>query len=111
MNASRVVKEKALLNVGVTFQNGALFDSLKIWENITFKDIRSYGYDIVELKNKALAIIQNLGLSESVLDLYPSELSGGMQKELQLPEQYILILKFYFLMNQLLDLTLLLGKL
>ena len=80
VNASRVVKEKALLNVGVTFQNGALFDSLKIWENITFKDIRSYGYDIVELKNKALAIIQNLGLSESVLDLYPSELSGGMQK-------------------------------
>ena len=33
-----------------------------------------------KLKNKALAIVQNLGLNESVLDLYPSELSGGMQK-------------------------------
>lgn len=80
VSASRVVREKALLNIGVTFQNGALFDSLKIWENITFKDIRSFGYDIKKLKNKALAIVQNLGLNESVLDLYPSELSGGMQK-------------------------------
>ena len=111
VNASRVVKEKALLNVGVTFQNGALFDSLKIWENITFKDIRSYGYNIVELKNKALAIIQNLGLSESVLDLYPSELSGGMQKRVAIARAVYTNPKVLFLMNQLLDLTLLLGKL
>ncbi len=80
VNASRIKKEKALLNIGVTFQNNALFDSLKVWENITFKDIRYYGYNIKKLKKKASQIIKNLGLSDNVLNLYPSELSGGMQK-------------------------------
>ena len=39
INAKKMVKEKILLNYGVTFQNGALFDSLPVWENIVFKTI------------------------------------------------------------------------
>ena len=37
VNLSRNLKEKLLLDLGITFQHGALFDSLKIWENIIFK--------------------------------------------------------------------------
>ena len=80
VNANRIEKENALKNIGVTFQNGALFDSLTVWENITFKDTRFIGFNKSEAKEKALSIIQNLELDKNILELYPSELSGGMQK-------------------------------
>ena len=37
VNLPRVEKENLLLELGITFQHGALFDSLKNWENIVFK--------------------------------------------------------------------------
>ena len=37
VNLHRNLKEEILLNIGITFQHGALFDSLKNWENIIFK--------------------------------------------------------------------------
>ena len=37
VNLPRSSKEKILLDLGITFQHGALFDSLKNWENIIFK--------------------------------------------------------------------------
>ena len=80
VKTNRIDKENALKNIGVTFQNGALFDSLTVWENITFKDTRFFGFDRNAAKEKALSIIRNLELDEKILELYPSELSGGMQK-------------------------------
>ena len=80
VNTNRIDKENALKNIGVTFQNGALFDSLTVWENITFKETRFFGFDKKVAKEKALSIIQNLELDKNILELYPSELSGGMQK-------------------------------
>ena len=82
VNANRIDKEKALTNIGVTFQNGALFDSLNVWENITFKQTRFFGFNKKAAKEKALSIIKNLELNENVLELYPSELSRGMQKRI-----------------------------
>ena len=82
VNANRIDKEKALTNIGVTFQNGALFDSLNVWENITFKQTRFFGFNKITAKEKALSIIKNLELNENILELYPSELSGGMQKRI-----------------------------
>ena len=37
VNLPRRDKENILLQLGITFQHGALFDSLRIWENIIFK--------------------------------------------------------------------------
>ena len=82
VNANRIKKENALKNIGVTFQNGALFDSLTVWENITFKQTRFFGFNKKLAKEKALSIIKNLELDENILELYPSELSGGMQKRI-----------------------------
>ena len=82
VNANRIDKEKALTNIGVTFQNGALFDSLNVWENITFKQTKFFGFNKKAAKEKALSIIKNLELNENILELYPSELSGGMQKRI-----------------------------
>ena len=80
VKTNRTDKENALKNIGVTFQNGALFDSLTVWENITFKDTRFFGFNKKLAKERALSIIQNLELDKNILELYPSELSGGMQK-------------------------------
>ena len=80
VKSNRIDKENALNNIGVTFQNGALFDSLTVWENITFKEARFFGFNKKLAKERALSIIQNLELDKNILELYPSELSGGMQK-------------------------------
>ena len=80
INAKKSVKEKILLNYGVTFQNGALFDSLPVWENIVFKIMRFKKITNKEGQRLASSVIKNLGLDPIILNQYPSELSGGMQK-------------------------------
>ena len=76
----RSSKEKILLNLGITFQHGALFDSLKNWENIIFKTANIKKVNNKQGKQLAFSIIKQLGLKPDILDLYPSEISGGMQK-------------------------------
>ena len=78
----RSVKEKILLDLGITFQHGALFDSLQNWENIVFKVKNKERLTDKDAKELALSIIKRLGLNSEILDLYPSEISGGMQKRI-----------------------------
>ena len=78
----RSLKEKILLDLGITFQHGALFDSLQNWENIVFKVKNKEKLTDKDAKELALSIIKRLGLNSEILDLYPSEISGGMQKRI-----------------------------
>ena len=80
VNLARNLKEKLLLDLGITFQHGALFDSLKNWENIIFKTANKEKTNNKQGKQLAFSIIKQLGLQPEILDLYPSEISGGMQK-------------------------------
>ena len=80
VNLPRNLKEKLLLDLGITFQHGALFDSLKNWENIIFKTANKEKINNKKGKQLAFSIINQLGLQPEILDLYPSEISGGMQK-------------------------------
>ena len=80
VNLPRNLKEKLLLDLGITFQHGALFDSLKNWENIIFKTVNKEKINNKQGKQLAFSIIKQLGLQPKILDLYPSEISGGMQK-------------------------------
>ena len=59
------------------FQYGALFDSLKISENIAFTDF--INNKLISNK-KVLSLMYDVGLDGSILDKYPSEISGGMKK-------------------------------
>jgi len=81
VNLPRVAKENLLLELGITFQHGALFDSLKNWENIVFKVKNRKKLSKKDAGTLALSIIKKLGLEPQILDLYPSEISGGMQKK------------------------------
>ena len=73
-------KKDIISKIGVLFQGGALFDSLKIWQNISFSLIHNFKYDNDRAKEVAIEKLSMVGLSKDVADLYPSELSGGMQK-------------------------------
>jgi phospholipid/cholesterol/gamma-HCH transport system ATP-binding protein len=65
---------------GVLFQYSGLFDSFPVWENIAFKAIQTDKMDRDTARAKAADMLQTVGLSADVLDLFPHELSGGMQK-------------------------------
>ncbi|MFN8912401.1 MAG: ABC transporter ATP-binding protein [Alphaproteobacteria bacterium] len=69
---------------GVLFQGGALFDSLTVWENICFSQIQEKSISKDDAREKALSKLKLVGLDEKALDLFPSELSGGMVKRVAL---------------------------
>ena len=73
-------KESFLSIFGMLFQGAALFDSLPVWENISFRD--KYNKELTELDRRKLAkdTLELVGLPESTMELFPAELSGGMQK-------------------------------
>jgi phospholipid/cholesterol/gamma-HCH transport system ATP-binding protein len=69
---------------GMLFQGGALFDSLRVWENVAFGPIQSDGMKPEQAREVAIAKLGNVGLEPEIGELYPSELSGGMQKRVAL---------------------------
>ena len=69
---------------GMTFQFGALFDSLPIWENVTFRLRQQQALGKAAARDIAAQTITQLGLAAGVIDQYPAELSGGMQKRVAL---------------------------
>lgn len=70
--------------IGMLFQGAALFDSLPVWENITFGLDKSRSLKNIDLRDLAVDKLKKVGLDPSVIYLYPSELSGGMQKRVAL---------------------------
>ncbi len=70
--------------MGFLFQGGALFDSLKIWENVSFSLINNFKASKKQAYDHAVKKLESVGLDAKVADLYPSELSGGMQKRASL---------------------------
>src|SRR5574343_112640 len=84
VNISPKARLKILENCGFLFQGGALFDSLSVSENITFFAQKLYSLKREEIKELALKKLKSVGLSERILNLYPAELSGGMQKRVSL---------------------------
>lgn len=82
-----VLKEKELYEVrrkfGMLFQYAALFDSMKVWENVAFALIRQKGMREKEARDVAIEKLRMVGLV-GVEDLMPSELSGGMKKRVGL---------------------------
>ena len=70
--------------IGMLFQGSALFDSLKVWENVGFRLIHGDGVPRGAARSRAIDCLAQVGLPSEVGDLAPSELSGGMQKRVAL---------------------------
>ncbi len=77
--------EAMLAQFGMLFQGGALFDSLPVWQNVAFRLLRGH---LKRPRDEARAIaiekLRRVGLGPNVADLFPAELSGGMQKRVGL---------------------------
>ena len=77
-------RDNLMEKFGFLFQGGALFDSIPIWENVAFRLINQKKLDKKKARAIAIEKLKAVGLSEKVADLYPAELSGGMQKRASL---------------------------
>lgn len=81
---ARSRREKLLQKFGMLFQGAALFDSLRVWENVAFGLIQGRGLERDKAKEIALTKLGAVGLGPEVGELRPAELSGGMQKRVAL---------------------------
>ena len=77
-------RARVMRKFGMLFQGGALFDSLRVWENVAFGPIQSDGMAPAQAREVAIAKLGAVGLGPEIGELYPSELSGGMQKRVAL---------------------------
>lgn len=77
-------RDELMKKFGMLFQGGALFDSLKIWENIGFGLIHGQKVSKKQAREIAIEKLQDVGLKPEVAELFPAELSGGMQKRVSL---------------------------
>ena len=84
-DASSGDRDAFLARFGMLFQGGALFDSLPVWQNVAFRLLRgSLKRPQDEARDIAIEKLRRVGLKSKVADLYPAELSGGMQKRVGL---------------------------
>lgn len=64
--------------IGMVFQEGALFDSLSVYENVAYRLIEQ-GHDEEEIDQEVRRMLQFVDL-EDAIDKMPIELSGGMRR-------------------------------
>ena len=71
-------------NIGMLFQGAALFDSLTVWENVSFVMLQQRHANRADAKKLAIQKLAQVGLPAEVADAYPADLSGGMKKRVGL---------------------------
>lgn len=83
LNALRV-------RIGFMFQNGALYDSMSVRQNLTFT-LKHHTRDLSEeeIESKIIEALESVGL-EDAIDKMPGELSGGMIKRIALARALII---------------------
>lgn len=87
---SKKQREQHLAEVGMLFQQNALFDSMTVFENLFFVVSEVEGEATAHARRDEMKdLLQEVGL-DHVLDHYPSEISGGMQKRLGIARALVL---------------------
>lgn len=81
LTLSNIERIKLLKKMGILFQKNALFDSLTCGENIAFPLRETTSLSEQEIAKKVEYFLEAVGLPHAK-DLYPDEISGGMQKRL-----------------------------
>lgn len=77
-NYSEVDMIRVRKKIGMIFQEGALFDSLSVYDNVAFK-LHEHGVPEEEVENEVVRMLRFVNL-EDAIDKMPSELSGGMRR-------------------------------
>ena len=84
LKAPAAERDRRTRQIGMLFQGSALFDSLKVWENVAFRLIYGERKPVGLARQRAADCLAKVGLENAVGGLWPSELSGGMQKRVAL---------------------------
>jgi len=78
------LKERKLRDVrkrmGMVFQDGALFDSLTVGENVGYYLLEHSGMKQEDIEKEVIDMLEFVGLEPDIRDRLPDELSGGMQR-------------------------------
>jgi phospholipid/cholesterol/gamma-HCH transport system ATP-binding protein len=77
-------RERINKKFGMLFQSAALFDSLPVWHNVSFGLLAEKNVNHDQARELAASKLAQVGLAKEVGDLFPDELSGGMQKRVAL---------------------------
>ena len=84
-DVTKTDRDTFLARFGMLFQGGALFDSMRVWENVAFRLMRgAKALPKDQARTIALEKLRRVGLTPDKADLFPAELSGGMQKRVGL---------------------------
>ncbi|MEE8404195.1 MAG: ATP-binding cassette domain-containing protein [candidate division Zixibacteria bacterium] len=74
-------KREIRKNIGMVFQNGALFDSLSVGENVGYYLFEHTRMSLDEISERVEKMLGFVGLeSDDIIDRLPEQLSGGMQR-------------------------------
>ena len=78
------------VSIGFMFQNGALYDSMSVRQNLRFT-LKHHTQNLEEsdIENKINEALESVGLAEAI-DKMPAELSGGMKKRIALARAIII---------------------
>jgi phospholipid/cholesterol/gamma-HCH transport system ATP-binding protein len=84
-DAATAGRDAFLARFGMLFQGGALFDSLPVWQNVAFRLLRGdQKLPKDAARRVAIEKLARVGLKAVTADMFPAELSGGMQKRVGL---------------------------
>lgn len=80
--------DECRMQISYMFQNNALFDSMTVFENIALPLNQTSSLKKNEIEKRVMARIEQMELAD-VVNKYPAELSGGMQKRVALARALI----------------------
>ena len=77
------------IKISYSFQSGALFDSINVFENIAYPLFEHTHHSYVQIKDKVTSMLKLIDLPDRE-NIMPSDLSGGMQKRVGMARAMIL---------------------
>ena len=89
-NLSEKQLTRQRIRFGFLFQAAALFDSMTVAQNVAFPLRQHTAKSDREILDAVVSRLADVGLSESVLNKKPAELSGGMRKRVGLARALVL---------------------